>query len=43
MLAVDTNLLVYAHRREASLGEHAHRVAHGSILKEYLGPRIPTG
>ena len=26
MIAVDTNLLVYAHRREASAGAEAHRV-----------------
>ena len=26
MIAVDTNILVYAHRREASLGDEAYRV-----------------
>lgn len=29
MIGVDTNLLVYAHRREARLGEQAHRVMTG--------------
>lgn len=29
MIAVDTNLLVYAHRREARLGDQAHRVMAG--------------
>lgn len=29
MIAVDTNLLVYAHRREASLGEQAYRIMAG--------------
>ena len=26
MIAVDTNVLVYAHRRESQLGETAHRI-----------------
>ena len=29
MIAVDTNLLVYAHRREARLGDQAHRLMAG--------------
>ncbi len=29
MIAVDTNLLVYAHRREARLGDQAHRIMAG--------------